>query len=86
MCAKPEPDDIDLVILFDAAAVDALPDGTLEVLNNLLNTNYVKSRFNLHAFPIASDDEQGVEFWLQKFGTQRDEITPKGLAELRVNQ
>ena len=86
MCAKLEPDDIDLVILFDASAVDALSGDALDVLNNLLNTSYVKSRFNLHVFPLASDDEPGAEFWLQKFGTQRDEITPKGLAELRVNQ
>ncbi|HBN9211657.1 hypothetical protein PX122_12910 [Pseudomonas aeruginosa] len=85
MCAKPEPDDIDLVVVYDAERVDSLSESALEVVNELLNTNRTKARFNLHVFRAASDDSEGLDFWFQKFGTQRDEVTPKGLAELRIN-
>lgn len=85
MCAKEEPDDIDLVVVYDADRVDSLSESALEVVNGLLNTNHVKVRFKLHVFGVASDDQAGLKFWFQKFGTQRDELTPKGLAELRIN-
>ncbi len=85
MCTKAEPDDIDLVVVYDAARVDTLPESSWEVITGLLDTRIVKARFGLHVFNVASDDEDGLTFWFQKFGTQRDEVTPKGLAELRIN-
>lgn len=85
MCSKPEPDDIDLVVVYDAERADALSESAMDVVNQLLNTNYAKTRFRLHVFKAASDDNEGLDFWFQKFGTQRDEVTPKGLAELRIN-
>lgn len=85
MCTKAEPDDIDLVVVYDTERADALPESTWEQITGLLTTNIVKARFGLHVFKVASTDDAALEFWFQKFGTQRDEVTPKGLAELRIN-
>lgn len=85
MCAKDEPEDIDLVVVYDPENVDSLSESALPVVNNLLNTNFVAARFGLHVFKVESSDQEGLEFWIQKFGTQRDERTPKGLAALRLN-
>jgi hypothetical protein len=85
MCQKLEPDDIDLVIVYESEAIDALSESAKPVVNNLFNTSFVKARFNLHVFQVRTDDKAGVDFWFRKFGTQRDDRTPKGLAALRVN-
>lgn len=84
MCKKHEPEDIDMVVLFDPACVRDMTDATWNTVNNLLTTEYAKARFNLDVHAISKEDEDGRDFWVQKFGTQRDEITPKGLALLRL--
>ncbi|MDG9928286.1 MULTISPECIES: hypothetical protein [unclassified Pseudomonas] len=85
MCTKLDPDDIDLVVVYDAQCVDELSESSIELLNGLLNTHQVKTRFGLHVFSAASNDNEALQFWSAQFGTQRDEVTPKGLAELRIN-
>lgn len=85
MCSKQEPDDIDLVVAYDPDSVDGISESALPVVNDLLNTNYAFARFRLHVFKIDATLAEDAAFWMQKFGTQRDEITPKGLAELKVN-
>lgn len=85
MCAKQEPDDIDLVVVYDPQSADALPESSLPVANTLLNTGLVKARFGLHVFPADASQAADLSYWRRTFGTQRDEVTPKGLAELKVN-
>ncbi|SEI90849.1 hypothetical protein SAMN04244572_04133 [Azotobacter beijerinckii] len=85
MCTKREPDDIDIVVVYDPSSANKISESAMPVVNSLLNTNHVKARFGLHVFDVASDDPEGMGFWFQTFGTQRDERTPKGLAELKVN-
>lgn len=85
MCEKPEPEDIDLVLVYDSETIDTISESARPVLNGLFDTRTVKARFQLHVFPVRSEDKDGLGFWAQKFGTQRDERTPKGLAALRVN-
>ncbi|CRI56369.1 DUF6932 family protein [Pseudomonas sp. CCOS 191] len=85
MCAKDDPQDIDLVVVYDPENVDSLSEAALPVVNNLLNSNFAAARFGLHVFKVESTDQEGLDFWMQKFGTQRDETTPKGLAALRLN-
>jgi len=85
MCEKPEPDDIDILLVFDSETIDSISESAKPVLNGLFDTRTVKSRFKLHVFPVRLEDREGLDFWTQKFGTQRDERTPKGLASVRVN-
>lgn len=85
MCSKEEPDDIDIVVVYDPENVDSLSESAMPVVNNLLDTTFASARFGLHVFKVESTDQEGLDFWMQKFGTQRDETTPKGLAALRIN-
>lgn len=85
MCAKDEPDDIDMVLVFQSEAIDNLSESVRPVLNNLFDRVTIKNRFKLHIFPVRAEDQEGLAFWKQKFGTQRDEVTPKGLASIGVN-
>ncbi|MEB0078045.1 hypothetical protein QN386_22380 [Pseudomonas sp. CCI3.2] len=85
MCEKLEPQDIDIVLIYESDVIDGLSESVRPVLNNLFDTVTIKNRFKLHVFPVPAEDQEGVRFWKQKFGTQRDETTPKGLASLGVN-
>ena len=85
MCKKQEPQDIDLVIVYESEAIDALSEAAKPVVNNLFDMDFVKARFKLHVFQVRTEDQEGIDFWFKKFGTQRDNRTPKGLAALRVN-
>tara|TARA_Y100000815_G_scaffold272699_1_gene302165 strand:+ start:1787 stop:2248 length:462 start_codon:yes stop_codon:yes gene_type:complete len=82
---KVEPDDIDLVLVANHAALSAAPAECRNQLAILTNTGLVKARFNLHVFLVLDTDEEQLAYWLKFFGTQRDEITPKGLAEVRID-
>lgn len=82
---KQEPDDIDLVLVANHAALSAVPAESKKQLAILTNTGFVKTRFNLHVFLVLDSNKEQLAYWLNFFGTQRDEITPKGLAELRID-
>ncbi len=82
---KQEPDDIDLVIVFDGTSANALPDQAQQQLLILLDQNTQHGRYKLHVFAIEKDDNEGKNYWLGFFGTLRDGVTPKGMAELRIN-
>lgn len=82
---KIEPDDIDLVVVGDLQSFPLMSVEVRQQLKLLLDTGFAKSRFGLHVFFIREDREEDAAFWLGFFGYQRDEVTPKGLAELRVN-
>ncbi|WP_019097755.1 DUF6932 family protein [Pseudomonas putida] len=85
MCQKQEPDDIDLVLVYESEAIDRISESAKPVLNGLFDTLTVKARFNLHVFQVPTEDESGLEYWKTYFGTQRDGVTPKGLASIGVN-
>ena len=82
---KPEPDDIDLVVVFERESVRTMTAEAQQMLGILLNMNMMDSRFRLHVFKAPSDRQADLDYWLGLFGTLRDEVTPKGIAELRVN-
>lgn len=86
LTAKPEPDDIDLVVVYESASVNGMAPETRQVLSILLNMNMMDSRFKLHVFKVPSTRQDSQAYWLKLFGTLRDEVTPKGIAELRINQ
>ena len=85
MCQKEEPDDIDLVLIYESEVIDNISEAARPVLNGLFDTLTVKARFNLHVFQVPLEDSKGLEYWKKYFGTQRDEVTPKGLASIGVN-
>lgn len=85
MCEKEEPEDIDLVLVFESEAIDNISESARPVLNGLFDTLTILSRFSLHVFQVRLEDLAGLDYWKKQFGTQRDEVTPKGLASIGVN-
>lgn len=85
MSKKQEPDDIDMVVAYDPDSARSIPQSIRPALANLLDTNFVAARFNLHLFRVSQRDEEGIAYWSRLFGTMRDERTPKGMALLRIN-
>jgi len=86
MCQKDEPEDVDIVVLWDAASVRDLGDDEWTKVDLMLRNEYAVQMFRIDVHPIDRSNEDDVAFWMQKFGTQRDNKTPKGLALLRLNQ
>lgn len=81
---KPEPDDIDVVVVMDPAQVDRLSPEKAAALEALADTNTVKTRFGLHVFFVAGNSRDGLAYWRGLFGYQRDGRTPKGMALIKV--
>lgn len=86
MCQKQEPEDVDIVVLWDAASVRDLDDEEWMKIDLMLRHEYAVQMFRIDVHPIDRSNQEDAAFWMQKFGTQRDNITPKGLALLRLNQ
>jgi len=81
---KVEPDDIDIVVLFDPKAVDALSpiqQNTFAVLTNNANC---KAKFYLDAYFINIEDTDNKAYWRGLFSFQRDEETPKGVIKMEI--
>lgn len=81
---KLEPDDLDILVLYGIDQMDQLPADDQEKALILLDTQkiFVNLRIHVHSVDPSADDE--VNSWLRFFGTQHDEITPKGLVSLRL--
>lgn len=85
MCDKGEPQDIDILLVYDSKTIDDVSESARPVLNGLFDNRTIKARFQLDVWPVRSEDAQGLSYWTKTFGTQRDECTPKGLAALSIN-
>lgn len=82
---KNEPNDIDIVIIFDQAQVDSLSENSINELLKLADHDKIKARFNLDVYFEKSDNTYTKAYWRGLFGFLRDEETPKGLITLEIN-
>lgn len=83
---KIEPDDVDMVVVYDPVSVNAMPHSARLGFKTLLNTNIAKTRYDIHVFAVDDRDRDGKAYWRGFFGFMRDERTPKGIATIGVNQ
>lgn len=87
---KPEPDDIDILIVFDYAALNSLPDTLKQVVSPLLDRNYVYTNFKIDVLllvknhpNITYDYSERRSYWRGWFGFDRKE-NPKGLVRVML--
>lgn len=83
---KPEPDDIDILIVYDFLTFSALPDALMQIVSPLLNREYVKLSFNIDILLLAEnhpkiDYSDMRSYWRGWFGFDRKE-NPKGLVRV----
>jgi hypothetical protein len=79
---KPEPEDIDIMLLLDDHIVDSLPPEKAMILDSYLDKATAKARFQVHLFHQRRSDVNMLSYWRGWFGFYRDEQTPKGIAVL----
>lgn len=79
---KPEPGDMDILIIFDANDVNNLPIEKRPILEELFDRNLCKIRYSIDVLLCLSNDADRRSYWRGWFGFSRDE-KPKGIP--RVN-
>ncbi|PRB51199.1 hypothetical protein CQ009_13025 [Pseudomonas sp. MYb2] len=84
LCRKLNPNDVDLIIVYDAESTRRLSPKDRLLIAPLLHPRYVLNQYQLDVRGVSSSDDNGIAFWLNKFGTQRDDTTPQGLVSVRL--
>ena len=82
---KPEPSDMDIVVIVDFAAVDALSDRAKTMFDQLLNERgIVRIRWGCDVYFIDQADKEQLAYWRDTFGRDSRSLQQKGLYHLRV--
>ena len=82
---KPEPDDIDILVVFDPLLLDQIPEQYHGMASQVLDRQFVKLNYNIDVLLLAKNDpdyEAMRSYWRGWFGFDREEST-KGL--IRIN-
>lgn len=78
---KPEPVDMDILIVFDYNEVNQLPIGKKPLLQELFNRELSKIRYSIDLLLLPSNDIDHRSYWRGWFGFSRTE-QPKGIPRL----
>jgi len=79
--AKPNPSDVDLLLVLNARKTNALSRENQAALRALLDNRQAKFRFGCDVYYIPDDGrETEFAYWRGLFGFCRDRRTPKGIA------
>lgn len=78
---KPEPGDIDILIVFDSEEVEKLPIHKRPLLEELFDRNLSKIRYSLDVLLLPSNNEDYRSYWRGWFGFSRTE-QPKGIPRI----
>lgn len=78
---KPEPGDIDILIVFDADEVNNLPPEKHPLLTELFDRKLSKLRYSIDVLLLPSNNQENRSYWRGWFGFSRTE-QPKGIPRL----
>lgn len=76
---KDEPDDIDILIVFNSNQLNSLPNDEKKVINSLFNRQASKIRYDLDILLCSDHDANNRSYWRGWFGFSVSE-KPKGIA------
>ena len=81
---KPDPNDIDVLVIADGARIQALPPSLQQKLRALLPSPQItKIRYGCEVYFADAGDSSRISYWRGWFGFSRNE-TPKGIPRLRI--
>lgn len=85
---KPEPDDIDILLVIDYRALLQIPEEQLKAVSPLLNRSFVKANYNIDVLLLPEnhpevDYSERRSYWRGWFGFDRRE-NPKGLVRFAL--
>jgi len=75
---KPQPGDMDILIIYDAKEVNKLPVDKRPVLEELFDRDLCKIRYSIDVLLCQAHDIDLRSYWRGWFGFSRDE-NPKGI-------
>jgi hypothetical protein len=78
---KPEPSDMDILIVYDMNEANQLPLDKKYLLKELLNRDLSKIRYSIDILLLPSDDINFRSYWRGWFGFSRTE-QPKGIPRI----
>jgi hypothetical protein len=78
---KPEPGDMDILIVFDVNEVNNLPLEKRPLLQELFDRELSKIRYSIDVLLLPSNDVNNRSYWRGWFGFSRNE-QPKGIPRL----
>lgn len=78
---KPEPGDMDILIVFDVNEVNNLPMEKRPLLQELFDRELSKIRYSIDVLLLPSNDINNRSYWRGWFGFSRNE-QPKGIPRL----
>lgn len=81
---KPDPEDVDVVFFFDRAQIDTLRAPEHRTLIQLSNRPLMLVRYLCDVYYDPADDQARRDYWLQKFGHDRNGHGRKGIAVFRI--
>ena len=81
---KPEPTDVDLVLLFDRDEVDSLAGVQSDMFQNLIvEREEIKARYNCDVFFIDGGNEAQKNTWQNTFGKDSRKVQSKGIFRVK---
>jgi hypothetical protein len=78
---KPQPGDMDILIVFDTEEVNNLPVEKRPLLQELFNRELSKLRYSIDVLLLPSNETNHRSYWRGWFGFSRSE-QPKGIPRL----
>jgi predicted nucleotidyltransferase len=78
---KPDPSDMDILIVFDVNEVNQLPLDKQSILSELFNRDLSKIRYSIDVLLLPSHDTDFRSYWRGWFGFSRTE-QPKGIPRI----
>jgi len=82
--AKTNPSDVDLLIVFDVADIQALSDTKHQELTALLDRVSAKVRYHCDVYFIPDNDAEEAAYWQDKFGHGHDRSISKGIPRISL--
>jgi hypothetical protein len=79
---KPEPGDIDMVVVFDVTHINGLTIEKKNTFKNLIDHMQTKIRYNCDAYWVPSNNVPMVSYWRGWYGFSRLEV-PKGIVRIK---
>ncbi|WP_419183303.1 DUF6932 family protein [Ralstonia solanacearum] len=80
---KTDPQDVDLVLVFEASSVQSMAPGQQTILQALLNQQSTRALYSCDVYCVASNDIAMVSYWRGWFGFSRSQV-PKGIPFLQL--
>jgi hypothetical protein len=84
---KPEPQDVDVVFLFEATEIDKLESRKNKLFEELLlNRENTKARYSIDVYFIDGNDEAEKQKWIETYGFDSKKINSKGIYKIQLLQ